>query len=92
MWPWATYFLTRLHEAYERFSARVAAGTSGGSKQDRVRNFVLLHAPTTFTIADIRRAVPGVSDNTIRLVLSDLKKDGRINNDGTGRSATWRRT
>ncbi|MDZ4827641.1 MAG: Fic family protein [Actinomycetota bacterium] len=36
----------------------------GGTKQDRVRDYVLLHAPTTFTIADVRRAVPGVSDNS----------------------------
>ncbi len=92
LWPWATYFLDRLDEAYERFTERVAAGTAGGTKQDRVRDFVLLHAPTTFAIADIRRAVPGVSDNTIRLVLTDLKNEGRINNDGTGRNATWHRT
>jgi predicted transcriptional regulator of viral defense system len=56
-----------------------------------VRDFVLLHAPATFSIADIRRAVPGVSDNTIRIVLSQLKDSGRITNDGTGRGATWRR-
>ena len=91
MWPWATYFLNRLNEAYERFTARVAAGTTGGTKQDRVRDFVLLHAPATFAIADVRRAVPGVSDNTIRLVLSALKNAGGITNDGTGRNATWRR-
>ena len=92
VWPWATYFLDRLDDAYERFMARVAAGTSGGTKQDRVRDFVLLHAPATFTIADIRRAVPGVSDNTIRLVLTDLKNNGLITSDGTGRNATWNRT
>ncbi len=91
VWPWATYFLNRLNEAYERFTARVAAGTTGGTKQDRVRDFVLLHAPATFAIADVRRAVPGVSDNTIRLVLSALKNARRITNDGTGRNATWRR-
>jgi Fic family protein len=92
LWPWAGYLLNRLDDAYERFAARVAAGTAGATKQDRVRDFVLLHAPATFTIADIRRAVPGVSDNTIRLVLTDLKSKGRITNDGTGRGATWRRT
>ncbi len=92
LWPWAGYLVNRLDEAYERFTARVAAGTGGGTKQDRVRDFVLLHAPTTFTIADVRRALPGVSDNTIRLVLTDLRNGGRITNDGTGRSATWRRT
>jgi hypothetical protein len=35
--------------------------------------------------------VPGVSDNTIRIVLAELKGNGRIANDGPGRSAVWRR-
>lgn len=91
LWPWAGYLLNRLDDAYERFTARVATGTGGGTKQDRVRDFLLLHAPPTFTIADIRRAVPGVSDNTIRLVLTGLKNEGRIISDGTGRGATWSR-
>lgn len=90
-WPWAGYLLGRLDAAYTRFGTRIAAGTSGGTKQDRVRNFVLLHAPTPFTIADIRRSAPGISDNTIRLVLGELKNEGLIANDGTGRSATWHR-
>ena len=81
-----------LDNAYERFTTRVAAGSSGGTKQDRIRDFVLLHASTTFTIADIRRAVPGVGDSTIRIVLAELKSAGRIANDGTGRGATWHRT
>lgn len=91
VWPWQRYFLDRVAEAYRRFEERVAAGTGGGNKQDRVRDYVLLHAPVTFTIADIRRAVPGVSDNTIRIVLAELKSAGRITNDGTGRGARWSR-
>lgn len=92
LWPWARYLLDRLGDAYDRFAARIAAGTSGGTKQDRIRDFVLLHAPAEFTIAGVRRAVPGVSDNTIRIVLAELKKDGRIASGGTGRGATWHRT
>lgn len=91
LWPWATYFLGCVDTAYDRFASRVAAGRSGGSKQERVRDFVLLHAPAEFTIADIRRSLPGISDNTIRLVLAELKSMGQIANDGTGRSARWRR-
>lgn len=90
-WPWTGYLLGRLDAAYTRFGTRVAAGTGVGTKQARVRDFVLLHAPTPFTIADIRRTVPGVSDNTIRLVLSELKNKGLIANDGTGRNASWHR-
>jgi Fic family protein len=91
LWPWARYLLDQLRNAYRRFEARVAVGTAGGTKQNRIRDFVLLHAPASFTIADIRRAVPGVSDNTIRIVLAELKSDGRIESSGTGRGAAWHR-
>lgn len=91
VWPWASYLLGRLDAAYTRFGTMVAAGTGGGTKQDRVRDFVLLHSPTPFSIADIRRAVPGISDNTIRLVLAELRDQRLIANNGTGRSASWRR-
>jgi Fic family protein len=91
LWPWAEYLLGQLAVAYERFDARVAAGTSAGTKQDRVRDFVLTHGPVDFTIADVRRALPAVSDNTIRLVLTELRREGRISVDGTGRNARWHR-
>ncbi len=90
-WPWVRYLIDRLAGAYGRLEDRIAAGSSGGTKQDRVRDYVLVHAPAGFAIGDIRRALPGVSDNTIRIVLAELKEAGRIANDGTGRSATWRR-
>jgi hypothetical protein len=91
LWPWCRYVLGQVGEAYGRFEERVAAGTSNGTKQDRVQDFVVLHAAPSFSIGDIRRAVPGVSDNTIRIVLGELKVKGIIANDGTGRGATWRR-
>ncbi len=90
-WPWTRYLLGRVGEAYGRFEVRIAAGTSGGTKQDRVRDHVLLHAASRFTIADIRRALPGVSDNTMRIVLGELKEKGSITNDGSGRGAAWHR-
>jgi Fic family protein len=92
LWPWARYLIARLDSAYDQFESRIAASRSGSTKQERVRNFVLLHAPATFAIADIRRALPGVSDHTIRLVLSMLREESRITNDGVGRSALWHRT
>lgn len=91
LWPWATYLLTRVDDAYRRFEANVADATDGGSKQDRVRQHVLHHAATTFTVGDLRRALPGISDQTIRLVLAELRRAGRIAVDGPGRSARWRR-
>jgi Fic family protein len=88
-WPWLSYVVAVLARAYERFEQRVASDRSSGTKQDRVRGYVLDHAPLIFTIADVRLALPGVSDPTIRLSLNELKRAGLIKPDGTGRSAVW---
>lgn len=83
--------MARLGETYDGFEERVAGATSWANKQQRVRDFVLHQGPVEFRIADVRRALPGVSDNTIRLVLAELKAADLVANDGTGRSASWRR-
>lgn len=91
-WPWLGYFTSVLASAYAAFADRAAATQTPGTKQHRVREHILRHAPATFRLADIRAAMPGVSDQTIRLVLEQLRKEGRVRADGTGRSATWTRT
>jgi Fic family protein len=91
-WPWLDYFTSVLAGAYAVFADRAAAAQTPGTKQHRVREHILRHAPATFRLADIRAAMPGVSDQTIRLVLEQLRKEGRVRADGTGRSATWTRT
>lgn len=91
-WPWLGYFITQLGEAYTLFGQRAAATTGGGrSKRDRVTRYVLDQAPARFRIADIRRSLPGISDGTIRNALNDLRTQGRVDVDGTGRNATWHR-
>ncbi|MGY0232834.1 Fic family protein [Longispora urticae] len=88
-WPWLSYFVNILAGAYGLFAQRAAADRSQGSKQDRVREYVERHAPAVFRVADIRAALPGVSDPTIRLVLDRLRQQGVIAADGVGRSAVW---
>jgi Fic family protein len=90
-WPWLSYFVNILAGAYRTFAARAASTRSSGSKQDRVRDHILRHAPSPFRVADVRTALPGISDQTIRVVLDKLRKDGLIAADGLGRTATWRR-
>jgi hypothetical protein len=90
-WPWLGYFTSLIAGAYAVFADRAAAAKTPGTKQERVRDHILRHAPATFRLADIRTAVPGVSDQTIRLVLEQLRSEGKIRADGTGRSATWTR-
>ena len=92
IWPWITYFVQILSSAYESFEARVASARSqAGSKQDRVREYILAHAPEAFRRKDVERAMPGVSDATVRLVLAELREEGRIRSEGVGRGARWRR-
>jgi len=91
-WPWLGYFTRVIAGAYAVFADRAAAAQTPGTKQQRVREHILRHAPVTFRLADIRTAVPGVSDQTIRLVLEQLRNEGKVRADGTGRSATWTRT
>lgn len=90
-WPWLTYFVRLVALSYEEFASATARGRSGGSKQERVSDYVLNHAPVSFQIADIRAALPGVSDQTIRLVLNQLRLRGDIDQDGLGRTASWTR-
>jgi Fic family protein len=90
-WPWLSYLTSVIADAYTVFAGRTAAARTPGTKQQRVREHILRHAPARFRLADIRTAVPGVSDQTIRLVLEQLKGDGKVRADGTGRAATWTR-
>ncbi|MFG1817250.1 Fic family protein [Kribbella sp. NPDC049174] len=88
-WPWLTYFVAVLASAYETFARRAAADRSGGTKQERVRDYILNHADVVFRLAQVRTALPGVSDQTIRLVLEQLKNEGSVKSSGAGRGAVW---
>ena len=92
-WPWIEYLASVLADAYDAFEKRIAAARVGRdmSKQQRVREYVLKHAPPRFTIDDVRRSVLGVSTEMIRLVLGRLRRDGLVKPVGFGRSAAWDR-
>lgn len=97
VWPWVGYLTSVLESAYDDFEARITArrGLSGLSKQERVREYILHHAPAVFRIRDIRGALPGISDPTIRLVLGELREGGLLEIDQAagryGRNAAWHR-
>jgi hypothetical protein len=81
-----------LDGAYEDFELRVAAADEiSGSKQDRVRNFILAQAAREFRTRDVQRALPGVSSATVRLVLNELRDAQQIKSEGSGSGARWHR-
>lgn len=93
IWPWTEYLIGILAESYADFRSRVAAGrrSETGTKQDRIRRWALHEAPSEFRLQDVRRALPGVSDPTIRLALRALRDEGQVEAEGVGRGARWRR-
>ncbi|HEY1687398.1 MAG TPA: Fic family protein [Solirubrobacteraceae bacterium] len=93
IWPWVSYLASILSVAYDDFEASVAAvRNAAGSKQARVREYILEQAPLEFRRRDIERAMPGVSLATIRLVLNELRDESRISVVGGGPGARWRRS
>ena len=93
IWPWTTYLVQIVAGAYDDFEKRVAAADEpDGSKQDRVRRYILEQAPPEFRRREIERALPEVSPATIRLVINALRTGGEIVPEGAGPSAQWRRT
>lgn len=93
IWPWVTYLAQVLAGAYDDFERRVAGSAqTGGSKQDRVRHYILGQAPTEFRRRDIERAFPGISAATIRLVLNELRDKDLIRSQGAGPGARWHRS
>jgi Fic family protein len=92
IWPWTTFLIQILGSAYEDLEQRVAAApTDAGSKQDRVREHILRHAPVEFRTRDIQRALPGISPATVRLVLNELRDAREITSTGKGSGARWHR-
>jgi Fic family protein len=91
IWPWTSFLVEILDGAYEDFEQRLTDAQAHGSKQERVRSFILTQAAREFQTRDVRRALPGVSPGTIRLVLNELRDGGLIKSSGSGAGARWRR-
>ena len=88
--PWIGYFWGVLLKAYREFEERVGYITSGkGSKTEQVKVYVQ-RMIKPFSVSDIEKACPGVSRDTIRLVLRSMRDDGAIEATGMGRGAKWK--
>ena len=89
--PWLNYFWGALLRAYKEFEERVGTIERGrGAKRDRVRAEVLKRK-LPFSIGDIEEACPGISRDTVRLILRAMKAEGLIEPNGKGRGAKWQR-
>ena len=87
--PWLDYFWGALLRAYKEFEERVGTIERGrGAKGERVRAEIL-RRNLPFSISEIEEACPGVSRDTVRLVLRKLKGEALIAPTGKGRGTKW---
>lgn len=85
--PWWNYFLGIVREGYLAFQRRVG-GSGGVNKGDLARHAIdALRSP--FTLAEIKAQCPSVSEQTIKKVLSEMKREGKLRLTGRGRGARW---
>lgn len=89
--PWLEYFLGILIAAYRELEERVNSMPAHGGKRQAVFQFVRTNLSDTFTIEDLRQAVPSVSDAHAGRLLRELRDAGAIKLEGVGRKAHWRR-
>ena len=78
-----------LIRAYDEFEDRVA--TLRGSKTDQIRAAVARRVGA-FGIPDIEHDAPGVSRDMVRHVLRQMREEGMVRVEGTGRGARWLKT
>lgn len=87
--PWLDYFWGVLIRAYKEFEERVGEVEPGrGSKSERVR-VAIERKIEPFPVAELERDCPGVSRETIRNVLKQLKEEGLVESRGRGPGARW---
>lgn len=87
--PWVRYFWGVILSAYQEFEDRVGNIEAGsGSKSKRVRE-AIERKVVPFRSADLKREVPDVSRDTIRMVLREMKKEGKIKSEGSGPGVRW---
>ncbi|MEM6432113.1 MAG: Fic family protein [Deinococcota bacterium] len=87
--PWLDYFLGMLTKAYKEYEARVTTiRGSHGTKSDMVR-FAVARRLQPFKISDIERELPEVSREQIRVVLNQLRTEGVLRLEGSGRGSSY---
>jgi len=89
--PWLRYFWSVLGAAYKEFEERVGTvRKTHGAKTEVIEKAVGRHYDP-FAISDIVSDCPGISRETIRVVLANMKKAGSLKLEGSGRGAKYRR-
>jgi Fic family protein len=89
--PWYNYLLATVKRAYREFESRVGQLQSPRGAKTLLVESVITALPSSFTLADVERAAPGVSRDLIRQVFRKLQGEGAIECMGKGPGTVWRK-
>jgi Fic family protein len=90
-WPYINYLLYTLLDASREFERRAGEVASPRGEKSALVKEAIARATGKFTVGNLQRQCPGVSIDTVRHVLKQLKDSGQVECLGRGRTALWRR-
>ena len=90
-WPYINYVLFVLKTAYREFEARAGQVKSPRGAKTALVEAAIAAFPAEFTLSDLKRACPAVSQDMVRRVLRALQKAKQVACLGRGPGATWLR-
>lgn len=89
-WPYINFILYIFNQAMKEFQDRLGDVSAPKGEKSRIVRSAIHRQARAFTVADLQVACPGVSIDTIRLVLKNLRGTD-VECLGRGRNAQWRR-
>jgi Fic family protein len=90
LWPHTNYLLFTLKELYAEFERRVGEMAAPRGEKSEVVLAAIQRRTGAFALAEIEKECPGVGRDWIRVILFQLKKEGRIACSGMGKAARWK--
>ena len=89
--PWLEYLLGVVLAAYREFERRAGEVSAPRGAKTQLVLEAVRRLPREFRLRELEDHSPGVTRDMVRVVLNRLKQDGRIECEGRGRGAIWRK-
>ncbi len=89
--PWLEYFFSVLQRGYQEFEQRAGETTSPRGQKTPLVEIAIDSFPCEFTLSELERTCPGVSRETVRRVVRQLRKNGSLVCQRHGSAVTWRK-
>jgi Fic family protein len=87
--PWLNFFMSILRQAYKEFAARMEHASKEIRGKGELIQQIIFSQESSFSLRELRLQLPGVSEQMIKKILNDAKKDKKILLQGKGRGARW---